>query len=630
MKIKIFCLIIVFLLVLCNFIAIGFESKTTIDDLREKAILEGWTFTIGETSVSGKSIDELCSFSAPENWWEDAKFNIIQPTLALDSSFDWRDLGGVTPPKSQGGCGSCWAFGTVAPLESAIKINEGITVDLSEQWLLSCNRDGWDCDGGWWAHNYHQWKKGTCGGFGAVYEDDFEYEEYEKPCDGPYYHPYIIEDWAFVGSEHGIPEVDAIKQAIETYGPVSAAVRATNDWTYYTGDVWNQNDMGNVNHAITIVGWDDNMGLEGVWIIKNSWGTNWGENGFMYIEYGCSSIGYSACFVNGYRGPQDSDEEKVTLTFNEITNDPNRGDFERIDPIFNKPEWYYRIGAEISNEVKYQYNHNMWTESLGNFGYNSEYTWEPEEEHIFYTDDPTVEFTIKVMENDKFFNEGIILKDDLADVSAYPGGGEKDGAEKENRGAIYHGIYSLKTGELTGDYTSNPDSQGFRTTIGDGDENAKVWFKITDTYIAEIYEPEISINRSTIDFKTISKGTTDTQKFKITNTATFDDNNWADKLTWSATDNKDWITISPTSGLLAGKQSDDVTVTVNTDDLSRNQDYIGQITITSNDKTKYITVKLFVSKTRVRQFTLFDQLLEFIMQKFPIFHKIIYNTFEVV
>ena len=96
------------------------------------------------------------------------------PDLGLPTAFNWCDQNGCTPVKNQGNCGSCWAFATVAPLESLIKINDGVTVDLSEQYLVSCNSDGWGCDGGFWAHDYHQWKM-VDGEYeaGAVLEGDF-------------------------------------------------------------------------------------------------------------------------------------------------------------------------------------------------------------------------------------------------------------------------------------------------------------------------------------------------------------------------------------------------------------------------------------------------------------------------
>ncbi len=548
-----------------------------------------------ETQMTDFNFEDLCGFNPPDEWWQDANFYFLKTTAdGPPSSFDWRDHGGVTPVQNQGSCGSCWAFGTVAPLESAILIKEGITVDLSEQWLVSCNRDGWDCGGGWWAHDYHQWKTGECGGFGAVFENDFPYSGSNEPCYGPYDHPYILEDWAYVGSQGSVPSTNAIKQAILDYGPVSAAVKASSGWDNYDGSyVYNDHAYGSVNHAVTIVGWDDSMGSDGAWIIKNSWGTNWGDNGYMYIEYGCSSIGYSACFVNGYRGPPTDAEEKITFTIKEITNDPDRGDFERIEPIFNKPEWYYRVGLQVSGESKEQYNYNMWTESLGNFGYNSEYTWGAQEEHIFYTNQPTVDVTIKLMENDELTEWGLLFKDDLADVSAKPGGGVQDGADQEKRAAIYHGTYNLITGEITGDETSSPDSQGYHTTMGDGNENAKVWFKITDTYNEQLYEPQMQVNPDIIDDWEKEDGET-VATFTIKNLAEHDENAWQ-LLEWTATDNKNWISLDVTSGSIQGNSETTVTVTVDTEDLSKGT-HTGKITIESNDEDKEIDVEIKIKE----------------------------------
>jgi putative hemolysin len=215
----------------------------------------------------------------------------------LPDAFDWRDVDGVTSVKNQASCGSCWAFGTVGPLECNIKINDGIEVDLSEQWLVSCNRDGWGCGGGWWAHDYHEWKGDPCDGVGAVLEEYFPYEALDLPCDCPYPHDYLIESWGYVTSQNDIPPPDTIKQALLDYGPLSVAVYVNDAFRDYTDGVFNGCGGGQVNHGVTLVGWNDNEGPEGAWVIKNSWGPGWGEDGFMRIEYGCSSVGYGAAYV---------------------------------------------------------------------------------------------------------------------------------------------------------------------------------------------------------------------------------------------------------------------------------------------------------------------------------------------
>jgi C1A family cysteine protease len=275
-------------------------SKSDIVDLKERAKVEDWTFTVGENPATEYPLEELCGMVEPPDWRVGANFDPMTSAAlaALPSAFDWRDYNGCTPIRNQGGCGSCWAFATVGPLECNIKIREGTDVNLSEQWLLSCNRVGWDCGGGWWAHGYHMNGTDACGGTGAVLESDFPYVGYSAPCNCPYPHHYLIDSWAYIGSEHSVAGVEPIKQAILKYGPVGVSIHVNSPFQAYRGGIFNACDPGEINHAVVIVGWDDSQGENGVWIMRNSWGTWWGENGYMRIPYGCNQIGYSACYVN--------------------------------------------------------------------------------------------------------------------------------------------------------------------------------------------------------------------------------------------------------------------------------------------------------------------------------------------
>ena len=234
----------------------------------------------------------------PPYWWVTARFDRRLPTgRLLPSYFDWRDVGGCTPIKNQGNCGSCWAFGTVAPLECNIKIKTGLTVNLSEQYLVSCNREGWGCNGGWWAHDYHggpTYRTDYCGGVGAVLGSAFPYYAQDVQCDCPYPHSYLIGDWLYVGWGNQIPPVDSIKQAIMDYGPVACAVYADSDFQSYQSGIYDNYSGGGVNHAVALVGWNDDPGY---WILRNSWGTGWGEAGYMRIAYGCHSVGYGANYI---------------------------------------------------------------------------------------------------------------------------------------------------------------------------------------------------------------------------------------------------------------------------------------------------------------------------------------------
>jgi len=278
-------------------------------DLRARGAAEGWTFTVGNNAATDRPLEALCGLIVPEDWREGARFTTFAEKYDLPAAFDWRDHDGCTPIRDQGACGSCWAFATVGALECNIRIVDGVSVDLSEQWLVSCNQeteppvvleDGeWGCNGGWFAHGYHSGAKtDACGGTGAVLEADFPYEADDLPCDCPYPHPYLMDDWAYVGPEFDVPDVDAIKQAILAYGPVSAAVYVDLAFHQYTGGVFNLSQNETVNHGIVLVGWDDSLGANGAWILRNSWGSGWGDGGHMYIQYGCSNVGLGACYVD--------------------------------------------------------------------------------------------------------------------------------------------------------------------------------------------------------------------------------------------------------------------------------------------------------------------------------------------
>ena len=91
--------------------------------------------------------------------------------------------------------------------------------------------------------------------------------------------------------------MDEIKRAIMDYGPIAVGIRVGNAFLAYTGGIFNLDETGEVNHAVALVGWDDNQGERGVWILRNSWGTGWGEAGYMHIEYGTSQVGYAANYI---------------------------------------------------------------------------------------------------------------------------------------------------------------------------------------------------------------------------------------------------------------------------------------------------------------------------------------------
>jgi C1A family cysteine protease len=284
-------------------------SKADVDAMRARGEKEGWTFSVAENEATGYALEDLSGLIVPEDWKSRGRFASVKAQPDLPASFDWRPY--CTPVRNQGGCGSCWAFATVGTLEAAISIKDGAEVNLSEQWLVSCNTETepphllgegtWGCAGGWFAHDYFESKSDECGQSGAVLSADFPYVYDDVPCncpEGGYGHHYWIDSWAYIAGEEEIPGVESIKEAIVTYGPVSVAVHSDDAFQAYDDGVFNASTLEEVNHAVILVGWDDSLGSEGAGIMRNSWGTGWGMDGYMYIEYGCSNVGFAACYIN--------------------------------------------------------------------------------------------------------------------------------------------------------------------------------------------------------------------------------------------------------------------------------------------------------------------------------------------
>ncbi len=209
------------------------------------------------------------------------KLNKLHPPSVLldDDSFDWRENGGVTPVKDQGWCGSCWDFAGTGAFESAVLIADGFVWDLSEQQVLSCNDDGAGCDGGWTASAYT-----VFAGYGAVEESCMPYQSDDTvPCTQEDCTPV-----AKLVDVINIPNnVNFIKNALLN-GPLSTTYTVYNGFHYHC---YYHDDTDPTNHAVVIVGWDDNLCNGGGWIVKNSWGSYWGDGGYFYIGYNSSGIG---------------------------------------------------------------------------------------------------------------------------------------------------------------------------------------------------------------------------------------------------------------------------------------------------------------------------------------------------
>ncbi|MEA2935281.1 MAG: hypothetical protein QOD74_1927 [Variibacter sp.] len=208
---------------------------------------------------------------------ETQTFRLAPPPPA---AVDWRGHQGVnyvTPVRNQGNCGSCVAFATCAAIEARMAIADGTAspqIDLSEAHLFFCGC-GHCCNTGWQPDLALNWAR-----TGIGEETDFPYTPRNQPCNNPTPNPVVtVPSWSAATTQL------ARKQAIADNGPVIAALRVYEDFYFYRSGVY-QHVTGIFRglHAVCIVGYKD--GSPGYWIMKNSWGTGWGQGGFMYIAYG--------------------------------------------------------------------------------------------------------------------------------------------------------------------------------------------------------------------------------------------------------------------------------------------------------------------------------------------------------
>ena len=229
-----------------------------------------------------------------------ANFNPAHPSFsnAAPDSFDWRDKGLVTPVRDQGMCGSCWAFSTVANLEGLYYKLKGVAVDLSEQILVDCDTYDSACNGGLMEYAF-QWIKEN----GMETEEDYPYTGYKGSCkaDPSKYIDMKVTGWKKLGSSTSTwspVDEEEIKEFLYETGPLAIALNANPLQTYSGGildKTSSQCPVSGINHAVTLVGYGAESGVD-YWIVKNSWGANWGENGYFRIRRGTGCCGVN-CYI---------------------------------------------------------------------------------------------------------------------------------------------------------------------------------------------------------------------------------------------------------------------------------------------------------------------------------------------
>jgi hypothetical protein len=247
----------------------------------------------------------------------------------LPERLDWRDIEGVnwlTPIRNQGPCGSCVAFGTMAAFEGLINIycdSPGQDLDLSEQHMFSCG--GGSCSYGWWYREACEYLQE----YGAPLEECLPYEARDdncyETCSDWEEQARKISEWRWIGYAYG-ETVERMKINLMD-GPLVGGFTVYDDFFSYSGGVY-QHVWGDVagGHCICIIGWDD---ADSCWIVKNSWGPGWGEDGYFRIRMGYDEVGIEEDCLRMV--PQPAHSAYVEIEDYTVVETNGNGD-ESLDP----------------------------------------------------------------------------------------------------------------------------------------------------------------------------------------------------------------------------------------------------------------------------------------------------------
>ncbi|XP_075305341.1 cathepsin K-like isoform X1 [Odontesthes bonariensis] len=200
--------------------------------------------------------------------------------LSIPQSVDWRKKGLVSSVKNQGLCGSCWAFSSLGALEGQMKKRTGVLVSLSPQNLVDCSTvvGNLGCRGGYITKSYSYIIQNG----GVDSESFYPYEHQNGKC------RYSAKGKAgYCSNFHVLPRGDerALQAAVASVGPIAVAVNAMlPSFHMYRGGLYNEPSCNPkfVNHAVLVVGYGTDAGQD-YWLVKNSWGPQWGEGGFIRI-----------------------------------------------------------------------------------------------------------------------------------------------------------------------------------------------------------------------------------------------------------------------------------------------------------------------------------------------------------
>ncbi|GCC34642.1 hypothetical protein chiPu_0013117 [Chiloscyllium punctatum] len=205
---------------------------------------------------------------------------------ALPPKFDWRDKNVVTPVQNQQSCGGCWAFSVVESIESLCAIKEGHLKLLSAQEVIDCSYRDAGCKGGS-PINALMWLNQSKAKL--VKESEYPFSAKTGMCH--YFSKstfgVVIKDYKAYNFRYN---EDVMMEKLLEWGPLVVVVDAVSWQDYLGGIIQHHCSQGKSNHAVVITGYDTTGDIP-YWIVRNSWGTTWGIDGYVYIKMGRNICG---------------------------------------------------------------------------------------------------------------------------------------------------------------------------------------------------------------------------------------------------------------------------------------------------------------------------------------------------
>eukprot|EP01065_Artemidia_motanka_P042946 TRINITY_DN584_c0_g2_i4.p2 TRINITY_DN584_c0_g2~~TRINITY_DN584_c0_g2_i4.p2 ORF type:complete len:334 (+),score=101.11 TRINITY_DN584_c0_g2_i4:75-1076(+) len=213
-----------------------------------------------------------------------AMFTEEEVRAALATSVDWRKKGAVTQVKNQAQCGSCWAFSSTGGIEGQWFLAGNKLTSVSEQELVSCDKIDSGCNGGL-MDNAYEWLVSSKGGQ-IVTEASYPYTS-GTGRSGTCKSTSSMSVGATITGHKDITHSESQMAAyVSKSGPLPIAVDAASHWQTYTGGVVSNCNGRSLDHGVMIVGYTPSY-----WVVKNSWGSSWGESGYIRLAYGSNQCG---------------------------------------------------------------------------------------------------------------------------------------------------------------------------------------------------------------------------------------------------------------------------------------------------------------------------------------------------